>query len=134
MIKVKMRLSYAQLLGLKLNDRVVIRDKRYIINQYTTDLTTFESDFELIQDFRSINFNNSRLVNYDNTEQTIRFDNTSKDPLTWSIDLDTDLLINRLTDYDTYIEVEMSANFSGRERTAGIVSNKGDLIIIIQSA
>jgi hypothetical protein len=56
-----MRLPYLELLNLKLNDRIVIRDKRYIINSYTTDLITFESNFELIQDFRSVNFNNSTL-------------------------------------------------------------------------
>lgn len=133
MLKVKMRLSYAKLLNLKLNDRVVIRDKRYLINQYTTDLTTFESTFELIQDFRSINFNNSRLLNANNTEQSIRFDNTSNEPLTWSIDTDTDSMISRVTNYDTYVIVELNANITGLEKTAGIISDKGDLIILIQS-
>ena len=52
MIKLKMRLPYEKIIKLKLNDRIVIRDKRYLINQFTTDLTTFEVDFELIQDFR----------------------------------------------------------------------------------
>jgi hypothetical protein len=54
LIKLKMRLPYEKIIKLKLNDRVVIRDKRYLINQFTTDLTTFEVDFELIQDFREI--------------------------------------------------------------------------------
>jgi len=134
MLKVKMRLSYAQLLGLKLNDRIVIRDKRYIINQYTTDLTTFESDFELIQDFRSINFNNSRLVNYDNTEQALTFYNTSNEPLTWSIDSDIDSMISRVTDYDTYVVVELNINSSGLAKVAAIISDKNDLIIIQQDA
>lgn len=133
MLKVKMRLSYAQLLDLKLNDRIVIRDKRYLINQYTTDLTTFESTFELIQDFRSINFNNSRLLNANNTEQSIRFDNTSNDPLTWSIDTDADSMISRVTNYDTYVIVELNSNITGLEKTAGIISDKNDLIILIQS-
>ena len=39
-------------LGLKLNDRLIIRDKRYIINSFTTDLTTGETDLELINDYR----------------------------------------------------------------------------------
>ena len=134
MLKVKMRLSYAQLLGLKLNDRIVIRDKRYLINQYTTDLTTFESDFELIQDFRSVNFNNSRLVNYDNTEQALTFYNTSNEPLTWSIDSDIDSMINRTTDYGTYVVVELNINSSGLAKVAAIISDKNDLIIIQQDA
>jgi hypothetical protein len=53
MIKLKMRLPYEKIINLKLNDRIVIRDKRYLINQFTTDLTTFEVDFELINDFRN---------------------------------------------------------------------------------
>lgn len=39
---------------LKLNDRLVIRDKRYIINQMNSKLTTGEVTLELINDFRPI--------------------------------------------------------------------------------
>ncbi|CAB4137137.1 hypothetical protein UFOVP324_13 [uncultured Caudovirales phage] len=39
---------------LKLNDRVIIRDKRYTINSYTTDLKTGEVNLELLNDFRTI--------------------------------------------------------------------------------
>lgn len=42
------------LTGLKLNDRVVIRDKRYTINSYSTNLTTGEVSLELLNDFRTI--------------------------------------------------------------------------------
>ena len=37
---------------LKLNDKVIIRDKKYIINQFTTNLTTGKISFELLTDFR----------------------------------------------------------------------------------
>lgn len=40
------------LTSLKLNDRVVIRDKRYVINTLTTNLTTGEVSLVLINDFR----------------------------------------------------------------------------------
>jgi hypothetical protein len=133
MVKVKMRLPYLQLLNLKLNDRIVIRDKRYIINQFTTDLTTFESDFELIQDFRSINFNNGRIQQTDNTIKTLRFNTTSVSPLTWSVESDPDGLITSVTDGDTYVDVVVKDNV-GPERTAAITSNLGDRIIIIQDA
>ena len=53
-VKVKGILPIGLLTNLKLNDRVVIRDKRYVINKFTTDLTTGEVDFELITDFRII--------------------------------------------------------------------------------
>lgn len=53
-IKVKGVLPISLLTSLELNDRLIIRDKRYIINSFTTDLTTGEVDFELINDFRVI--------------------------------------------------------------------------------
>jgi hypothetical protein len=134
MLKVKMRLPYNELLDLKLNDRILIRDKRYIINSFTTDLTTFESDFELIQDFRSVNFNNSTLRQTDNTLKTLRFDTTSVEPLTWSIESDPEDLITFITNGDTYVDVGIKANPSGLERTASIISNNNDRIIIIQDA
>ena len=53
-IKVKGVLPISLLTNLKVNDRVIIRDKRYVINQFTTDLTTGEVQFELLTDFRTI--------------------------------------------------------------------------------
>ena len=44
--------------SLELNDRFIIRDKRYIINNIKTDLTTGEVDLELINDFREISNEN----------------------------------------------------------------------------
>lgn len=41
-------------LGIALNDRLVIRNKRYLINSFTTDLTTGETDFELLTDYRGV--------------------------------------------------------------------------------
>jgi hypothetical protein len=39
---------------LKLNDRLIIRDKRYIINEMKVNLTSGEVDLSLINDFRAI--------------------------------------------------------------------------------
>jgi len=39
---------------LKLNDRLVIRDKRYLINEMQSDLTTGDVDFSLISDFSEV--------------------------------------------------------------------------------
>ena len=134
MVKVKMRLPYLELLNLRLNDRIVIRDKRYIINQYTTDLTTFESDFELIQDFRTINFDNSTLRRIDN--QAVVFDvfTTSKEPLTWTIAEDVDSMITGISFNELGVKIEVKPNVSGLERNASITSNNNDLIAIIQDA
>jgi hypothetical protein len=52
--KIKTVLPISIISSLKLNDRVVIRDKRYIINTFTTDLTTGEVELNLLTDFRSI--------------------------------------------------------------------------------
>jgi len=52
LISVKTILPIGLLTGLKLNDRLVIRDKRYIINSMQSNLTTGDVNFQLILDFR----------------------------------------------------------------------------------
>ena len=52
LISVKTILPIALLTGLRLNDRLVIRDKRYMINSMQSNLTTGEVNFQLILDFR----------------------------------------------------------------------------------
>jgi hypothetical protein len=52
LISVKTILPIALLTGLRLNDRLIIRDKRYIINSMQSNLTTGEVNFQLILDFR----------------------------------------------------------------------------------
>jgi hypothetical protein len=54
LIKVSAILPISILTSLKLNNRVIIRDKRYIINSFTTDLTTGEASFELLTDLRTL--------------------------------------------------------------------------------
>jgi hypothetical protein len=51
---VKCILPISILTGLKLNDKLIIRDKRYIINEMKTELTTGEVTFTLIYDLRPI--------------------------------------------------------------------------------
>jgi hypothetical protein len=41
--------------GIKLNERLIISNQRYIINSFTTDLTTGESNLDLITDYRGVN-------------------------------------------------------------------------------
>ena len=52
LIKVSAILPTSLLTSLKLNDRIIIRDKRYLINTMTTDLTSGQVDFELLTDNR----------------------------------------------------------------------------------
>jgi hypothetical protein len=48
---VKAVLPISILTSLQLNDRLIIRDKRYIINDFKTNLTTGETTFNLLNDF-----------------------------------------------------------------------------------
>jgi hypothetical protein len=52
LLKIKSILPIGALTSLRLNDRIIIRGKRYIIQSFTTDLTTGEVEFLLITDFR----------------------------------------------------------------------------------
>jgi len=54
LIKVSGILPTSLLTTLKLNDRLIIRDKRYLINTMNTDLTTGEVQFELLTDNREL--------------------------------------------------------------------------------
>lgn len=51
---IKANLPITILTSLRLNDRLVIRDKRYIINEMKSDLTSGEVEFTLINDFRPL--------------------------------------------------------------------------------
>lgn len=52
--KVKTNLPVSILTKLELNDRLIIRDKRYFINEMQSDLTTGEVNFTLLNDFQLI--------------------------------------------------------------------------------
>jgi hypothetical protein len=132
MVKVSMRLPYSKLLSLRLNDRIVLRDKRYIINSFSTDLDTFESKFELIQDFRPVQFNNSFSLVTDRLAQTLRVNTVSNEPLTWTIKQDIPGQIITITDGADYVDIEIKSNTTGTELIYSIESNLGDVIVITQ--
>ena len=80
-VKAKAKLEPRNLTNLKLNDRIVIRDNRYIINSFTTDLTNGETSFELINDYRTLGYSsvgyrfaNIELLKVDNTAQEFQLD------------------------------------------------------------
>jgi hypothetical protein len=63
--------AYGKKIGISLNDRLIIRNKRYIINSFTTDLTSGEATFELVTDYRGFNASNTigyRFANVENVE------------------------------------------------------------------
>lgn len=51
-IKIKAVLPISLLTSIKLNDCLIVRDKKYLINSFTTDLTTGVVDFDLLTNFR----------------------------------------------------------------------------------
>jgi len=105
-------------LGLKLNDRVIIRDKRYIINSYTTDLTTSETSFELINDYRGADA--SSTVGYKfSSSDVIAVDNTVKEfPYTIY-----------LNEYDSFNILDDSASLF--VRWADSINNINDIQIMV---
>lgn len=64
--------------GISLNDRLIIRNKRYIINSFTTDLTSGETDFELITDYRGVNAASTVGYRFANNDD-IKVDKTAQD-------------------------------------------------------
>jgi hypothetical protein len=54
LVTVKTVLPISLLTSLRLNDRLIIRDKRYIINEMKSNLTTGEVNFSLYLDFRPL--------------------------------------------------------------------------------
>jgi hypothetical protein len=54
LIVVKCKFNPVELSNIKLNDRIIIRDKKYTINSMKCDLITGEVDMELLSDYRTI--------------------------------------------------------------------------------
>lgn len=54
LVYVKCYLPLALLTSIRLNDRVIIRDKRYVINEMKSNLTTGEVELVLLLDFRRL--------------------------------------------------------------------------------
>jgi hypothetical protein len=54
LVRVKAIIPITILTDIKLNDKIIYKDKKYIINNFTTNLTTNEVSFELVTDFRAV--------------------------------------------------------------------------------
>jgi hypothetical protein len=70
LVHVKTNLPISLLTSLQLNDRLIIRDKRYIINEMKSNLTTGEVNFSLYLDFRPMKRSRKPIV-ISNSAQTI---------------------------------------------------------------
>jgi hypothetical protein len=101
-------------LGIALNDRLVIRNKRYLINSFTTDLTTGETDLELLTDYRGVDA--ASTVGY----RFGSFENIDTDNKELSIDVEI-----YLNDYD-YFEVKGKTSFITCTLSG---NNKNDILL-----
>ena len=145
-LKAKAKLEPQNLTNLKLNDRIIIRDNRYIINSFTTDLTTGETSFELINDYRVLDFNsvgyrfaNIELLNVDNTAQEFQLDLYLGMFKQFSIKTLSGFISSPTSGVqyqDTSIIVTITANATAAERTENITVtyrdfDNNDLIVDI---
>jgi len=73
-LNLKAKIPLPILSDIKLNDRIIYKDKKYIINNFTSKLNNGEVDFELITDFRPIEepFALKTLYNLSAEEQDIQ--------------------------------------------------------------
>jgi len=119
------------LTSLKLNDRVVVSNKRYIINTLTTDLTTGEVELELLNDFRDITqdiryfrFSNIPFLQVDNTEQEVEFIIYKNNYDTFDVKLSTDFLNYTLStdnDTDILLNVTIEENTTAADRSDFVI-------------
>lgn len=89
-LKYKARLSTYLVNNIGLNDRLVIKNKRYIINNMTIDLESKETTFELITDLRTLDnlplglrHSNINSLILDNTSQEVQIQVYLKDQDLW---------------------------------------------------
>lgn len=138
-VNLKCKLTSKKLFELKMNDRIFIEDKRYVINNVTTDLTTGECDFELMTDFRPTPYG---MIQFAGTTIGFRMSNIQNINITKDA-LDTDIVVFKgayeqfdylasvngllsytlktgVTDNDAF-NLTMTANTSGVERTDSVV-------------
>jgi hypothetical protein len=101
-------------LGISLNDRLVIRNKRYLINSFTTDLTTGETDLELLTDYRGVDAASTIGYRFGSFE-TIDTDNKE-------LSIDVEIYLN---DYD-YFEVKGKSSFITCTLSG---NNKNDILL-----
>jgi hypothetical protein len=126
---VKCYFNPIELIDIKLNDRIIIRDKKYTINKMTTDLTSGETSLELLTDYRS---GEVAIGNRFSLEPFYEVDNTAQDleilllknvspiiVLTPSTDAWITYTTASYTDNET-VTVSISANATGLERVGSL--------------
>ena len=97
--------------------KLIYKDKKYIINSFTTDLTSGEVDLELISDFREVanigagRFALKSVFNIDNTAQDLEITILKLNAEKYDVNYGSILYEDVLTDQTFIIPIE--ANTTG---------------------
>ena len=132
-VTVKAMLNTLIINSIQLYDRIILKNKRYTINTMTIDLTTKETTFELLSDFRQFtdanvglrNTNITQLV-LDNTAQEIQVQIYLNDNDLWRSKVATGFLVGTYTSggnvyKDGLLTVSVPANATAADRTDNIL-------------
>lgn len=132
-VTVKAMLNTLIVNSIQLYDRIIYKNKRYTINTMTVDLTTKETTFELLSDFRQFtdlslglrNSNIQRLI-LDNTAQEIQVQIYLNDNDLWRSKVATGFLVGTYTSggnvyKDGLLTVSVPANATAADRTDNIL-------------
>jgi hypothetical protein len=129
-LKVKAHLGTQLLTSIKINDRIALSNKRYLINTMTTDLTTGEVNLELINDFRDaaqnttyLRYSNIQILEVDNTAQEVQYIIYLNNYDTFDVKLSSDFLsytVSTDNDTDILLDVTIPANATALDRTDAV--------------
>jgi hypothetical protein len=126
---VKALFPISLLTSLKLNDRLIIRDKRYVINEMKVNLTSGEVDLSLINDFRAVANINIPVQSAAESEVEIPIflENGVADMLGYGVDFIT---------YTTeqLVTVTIPENLTGLPKTFNYYRNTKPYLTIYQDA
>ncbi len=134
--KVKTLFPISLLTSLKLNDRLIIRDKRYMINEMKCNLTNGEVDLELINDFRPVaNVNIPQQSALESVVEVPLFPNGFQTFSYQSVVPFSGLVVvTTSTDEDTLINITIPANTTGLPIEWPITRDNEPYAIIYQDA
>ena len=145
-VTVKAMLNTLIVNSIQLYDRIIYKNKRYTINTMTVDLTTKETTFELLSDFRQFTDSNLGLRNtnlqslvINNTEQEVQVQVFLNQSDLWRSKLATGFLAGTYSSggnqyKDGLLTVSVPANTTAADRTDNILIEyyKGAVSTIIQ--
>ena len=126
---VKALFPISLLTSLKLNDRLIIRDKRYVINEMKVNLTSGEVDLSLINDFRAVANINIPVQSAaeSNVEIPIFLENGVADMLGYGVDFIT-------YTSEQLVTVTIPENLTGLPKTFNYYRNTKPYLTIYQDA